>query len=295
MIPAPARLSSLFARGLLWCTVLAVALMTIACGSDVVFIGDPVLESTLPDTQSFENAMRDAGRAASLRSRVYWPQANLDAIALEPLLQELDAGTVALSPYLSLLLGEVASASPERRFIGYYGAQPLPNLTWVAFDPLPAMTEAGAVLARWVFDAPGRTAVLLVDESDRSILEEGRALASGYEQEAGVELRKEAFSTAPSRDDVRSRVQVVAESGERAVVVLLGTATGWALEQLRDERTVLGLRHVAITDDSDRVLFSVRDDLALGLEVALGEQSGRVVAPSVLDLSPSLFPSGGRD
>lgn len=295
MIAASMRLGGSFVRGLLWGAVLAMTLLSTACGSDVVFVGDLVLESTLPDTQSFEAAIRDAGRAASLRSHVYWPQANLDAIALEPLLQELEAGTVALSPYLSLLIGEVASSLPERRFIAYYGTQSLPNLTWVRFDPLPAMTEAGAVLARWVFDAPGRTAVLLVDQSDRSILEEGRALASGYEQEAGVALREEAFSAPPSRDDVRSRVQAIAAAGERAVVVLLGTATGWALEQLRDEQTVFGLRHAAIAEDTQRMLFTVRDDLALGLELALGERGAHVVAPSVLDVSASFFPSAGRD
>ncbi|MFW6313145.1 MAG: hypothetical protein ACOC2N_04600, partial [Spirochaetota bacterium] len=157
----PARTSgrSLVRRTLFGLTLLLTALATSGCRTDVVFIGDPALEATLADPQEFEREIRDAGRSASLRSEVYWPEANLNAIALEPILRELDAGTVALSPYLSLLIPDVAPASPERRFIGYYGLESLPNLTWVHFDPLPAMNEAGIVLARWVFDAPGRTAV----------------------------------------------------------------------------------------------------------------------------------------
>jgi len=157
------------------------------------------------------------------------------------------------------------------------------------------MTEAGAALARWVFDTPGRTAVMFVDESDRSIREEARALGSAFEQEAGVELRRESFSDRPSRDDVRSRVQAIGGTGERAVVLLLGTATGWALEQLRDEQTVIGLRHAMVSEQANRILFSVRDDLALGLESALRDGGTRVVVPSVLDLSPVHFPGRRRN
>ncbi len=289
MSPASTRRRGFLARSLRFFLFVSVALITAGCGLDVVFVGDPALASTLPDTREFEHAIEDAARSASFRSRVYWPEASLNAIALEPIVQEFDAGTIVLSPYLSLLIQEVAPALPDRRFVGYYGLEPLPNLTWVEFDPMPAMTEAGAVLARWVLDAPGRTAVLLIDESDRDRREEGRALLSGYEQEAGIELRREAFGVPPSRDDVRSRVQAIAGGEQRAVVVLLGTATGWALEQLRDEQTVLGLRNVAIPADSDRILFSVRDDLADGLEVALREGGERVVVRSVLDLSPASF------
>jgi len=271
-----------------------IALTAAGCSPEVLFVGDPVFQATLPRPDAFEEAVREAAASASMRAEIHWPAERIDSLALAPLLRNHDAPVVALTPYLSLLAAEVVVDFPRRRFIGFYGDEPLANVTWVDYDAVPAMTEAGAALARWVFAGTGRSAVVLVDESDRAVAEEGRALAAGYLAEAGVDPELEVFRSAPTRETVRSRVQALPPGGERAVVALLGPATAWALEFLRDETTLVAFRHGYLPRDARRVLFTVRDDVATGIARALAEGGERVVAPSVLDLSPAHFPSSRR-
>ena len=270
--------------------LIAGLLLFAGCSAELIFVGDPALRATLFAVDEFESGIRRAGRAVSMRTDVFWPaESTLDAIRLEPAIAGHSARVVVLSPYLSLFAGEVASRFPDRHFIGFYGQQGLPNLTWVHFNRRAAMSEAGRALARWVFEGEGRDAVILVDESDRSIRDEALDLAAGYEEIAGIAVRQVAF-TAPSRDEVRSRVEALSRGTQRAVIVLLGASTTWALETLRDEALLVGYRFAAVEEDPARVLFTVRDDLATGIRSAIGAPGGRVVVDSLLQLSPVHFP-----
>jgi hypothetical protein len=271
-----------------WTVVLVAMSLVSGCGVDVAFIGDPAFEASLCDRHGFERALERAAESADLRARVVWPEAQqLEAVEVESIIRDLDVETVVLSPYLSLLATDLATAFPQRRLVGYYGGPERENLTWVRFTAAEAMREAGASLAQWVFSATGRSAVLLVDESRRDLREEARALGAGYEARAGVPLAKEAFESSPGRDAVRSAVQRALGDGERAVVVLLGSASTWAFELLRNEEVALGVRHIGLAQDPARILFTVRDDLAIGLGAALASRRGGIVeVESVLELAP---------
>jgi hypothetical protein len=285
---------------------LALVLLLAGCGADVLFVGDPALEA-ITDAGRLESDLREAASRRGMRVDVVWPSAErLDALDLDAVLAERDERVVALSPYLSLLAADLAGRYPDRTFVAFYGAPDVPNVIGVEFEADAAMREAGRALARWVFAEPARTAVLLVDESERDIREEARALGAGYEDEAGVALPTEAFATPPTRDAVRSRIDAVVGGGRRGVVVLLGEASGWAYEALRDESDVrIGYRN-AYMRSVERSLFTVRDDPATGLDAALAAlaqrrgASGvsgdgiRVVAPAVLELSPTAFPEQAR-
>jgi hypothetical protein len=124
----------------------------------------------------------------------------------------------------------------------------------------------------------------MVDESDPAIRAEAAALVAGYESAAGIALDTIAFDGTPGREEVRSSVRAAARDGERrAVVVLLGAATGWALEAVRDEEVTVAFRHGALPGESGRVLFTVRDDLAAGLSDALASTDQQVVTPSRIE------------
>ncbi len=261
--------------------VTALVLLFAGCGPTLLFVGDPVLEATLFDRDQFERRIERAAGEAGYRASVHWtPQGSLGIADFDEVIRDRGSQVVVLSPYLSLFAGDVAGRFPDRRFVGYYGREPLDNLTWVHFDPAPALREAGRVLARWVFAERGRTVVLVVDESDAALRAEGEALVAGYESAAGVGLERVVFDSTPTREAVRSRMRAAARDGERTIVLLLGAATGWALEAIRDEEVTVAYRHGALPDEPGRVLFTVRDDLAAGLSDALAVTGQRVVTPS---------------
>ena len=256
-------------------------LLIAGCGPSLLFVGDPVLEATLFDHAEFERRIEQVAGQAGYRGSVYWPaRGTLGTAAVHQVVGARGSQVVVLSPYLSLFAGEIAERFPDRRFVGYYGREPIDNVTWVHFEAEPALQEAGRVVAEWVFAATDRTAVLVVDRSDPVIRDEGEALVAGYESVAGVGLEQVAFDSAPAREEVRSRVRAAARDGERAIVVLLGAATGWALEAVRDDDVVVAYRHGALPDTSGQVLFTIRDDLAAGLSDALAAPDRRVVTPS---------------
>ncbi|MFW6317389.1 MAG: DUF790 family protein, partial [Halorubrum sp.] len=82
-----------------------------------------------------------------------------------------------------------------------YGSVERDNIIWVECDATEAMREAGALVARWTFAVPGRSAVLLVDESRRDIRSEAAAfeaaeavgVASEVEREAAVDRAADAL------------------------------------------------------------------------------------------------------
>ena len=259
-------------------------LLLAGCGPSLLFVGDPVLEATLFDRDQFEQRIERAASQAGYRASVHWPSGGTPAAAgVHQVIGAHGSQVVVLSPYLSLFAAEIVERFPDRRFVGYYGREPIENLTWVHFDAEPALREAGRVLAEWVFATTGRTAVLVTDGSDPVTRAEGEAIVAGYESVAEVGLEQVVFDSTPVREEVRSRVRAAARDGERVLVVLLGAATGWALEAIRDDDVVVAYRHGALPDTPGPVLFTIRDDLAAGLSDALTASTGRVVTPSRIE------------
>ena len=264
--------------------VLTVAFGLCGCSPLLLFVGDPVFEASLADRAGFEREIEQTAGRAGYRAQVHWPAPqNLESLDVDEAIRSSTAQVVVLSPYLSLLAQDIVPRFPDRTFIGYYGAVDLPNMRWVTFDASSALLEAGRRVARWVFEAPNRTALLLVDESDPLLREEAAALATGYRDQAEIGLERIGFDRSPTRDEVRNRVQPLTRNGDHALVLLLGSATTWALEAIRDEEVRLGLRHGQIPPVRGRILFSVRDDLVAGLQAALHSSQGVVVAPGRLE------------
>ncbi len=262
--------------------LLAAALLT-GCGPTLLFVGDPVLAASLFDLDAFERSVDRVAERAGYRARFFWPpQPSLETIDAIGAIEQHDAQVIVLSPYLSLTAHEFSSRFPGRSFFGYYGAAELPNVTWIDFDPDPALREVGRLLAEWVFARPGRRVVAFVDESSPTAKEEAASLIAGYESGAEVGLERVAFSAAPTREDVRGRVRAAAAENDRALVLMLGSATGWALEAARDEDVKLVLRHATIPAHPGQVLYSVQDDLAVGLSAAFRADGPRVLVPSVV-------------
>jgi hypothetical protein len=158
----------------------------------------------------------------------------------------------------------------------------------VRFDATAAMREAGELLAGWVFEATSRAAALLVDESRPGLAGEARALAEGYRAVAAVDLTTHAFAGSPTREEIRARLDALPAAGEVALVVLLGERTGTLLEIARDEEFLLGGRNLGARADGERVLFTVRDDLALGLAEALASPGPTLLVPAVLEASAAM-------
>ncbi len=274
-------------------TVLIAAALTLvlgACAPDVVFIGDPVLRATV-DAERFEASMEEAITGVGRRSRVLWPEADsLEALDPEAAVAATEVQAIGLSPYLSLFAASIAERFPERTFVAFSRGPDAPNLSRVRFDASAALREAGELLAGWVFEASSRSAALLVDESRPGLADEARALAEGYRAVAAVDLTTHAFDGSPTREELRARLDVLPAAGEVALVVLLGERTGTLLEIARDEELLLGGRNLGGRADGERVLFTVRDDLALGLAEALESPGPSLVVPAVLEASAAMMP-----
>ncbi len=265
------------------CALLLVGLGATGCGPQLLFVGDPVLEATLFDREGFERSVDRAARTAGYRARIVWPrQRSLEAVDAFSVIESHSAEVVVLSPYLSLMADEIASRLPHLSFVGYYGSEGILNVTWVHFDPEPGLRDAGMLVAEWVFAGAGRRAVVLVDESDETAWEEAAWFEAGYESRAEVGLERITFSATPTREEVRNRVRSVARDEERALVLMLGAASGWALEAARDEDVKVVIRHGMMPDPPGQVLLSVVDDLAVGLAAALETDASRVEVPSVV-------------
>lgn len=265
------------------CALLLAGLALTGCGPQLLFVGDPVLETTLFDRDGFERRVNRAASTAGYRALVFWPpQPSLETMNVFSAIEAHGAEVVVLSPYLSLMADEIAARLPHLSFVGYYGREVIPNLTWIRFDPAPALRDAGRLVAEWVFAGAGRRAVMFVDETNPVAREEAAAFAAGYDAQAEVGLERIAFSATPAREDVRTRVRSVARDGDRALVLMLGSATGWALEAARDEDVKVVIRHAAMPDPPGQVLLVVQDDLAAGLSAALATDAPAVVVPSVV-------------
>lgn len=270
-------------RLILICGLLLAGVVLTGCGPRLLFVGDPVLEATLVDREGFERSIDRAARTAGYRAHIFWPQQpSLEAADALSAVATHSAEVVVLSPYLSLMANEVASRLPHLSFVGYYGRDEIPNVTWIHFDPEPALRDAGVVVAEWVFAGAGRRAVMLVDESNEAAREEAAWFAAGHESRSEVGLESISFPETPTREDVRNRVRAVVRDEERALVLMLGAASGWALEAARDEEVRVVLRHAMMPDPPGQVLLTVRDDLAAGLTAALETDDSRVVVPSVV-------------
>lgn len=274
-------------------SVLIAAVLTLvfgACAPDVVFIGDPALRATV-DAERFEATMEEAITGVGRRSRVLWPEADsLGALDPEAAVAATEVQAIGLSPYLSLFAASIAERFPERTFVAFSRGPDAPNLSRVRFDASAALREAGELLAGWVFDASSRSAALLVDESRPGLADEARALAEGYRAVAAVDLTTHAFAGSPTREELRARLDALPAAGEVALVVLLGERTGTLLEIARDEELLLGGRNLGGRADGERVLFTVRDDLALGLAEALESPGPSLVVPAVLEASAAMRP-----
>lgn len=270
--------------------ITATVALLAACAPDVVFVGDPVLEATV-EPGSFEASIEEAVAQTGARSRVIWPQADsLEALDPQAVVAATDAPTVGLSPYLSLFAPSIADRFPDRTFVAFSSGPAKPNLTRVEFDATAAMREAGELLAAWVFDAGSRSATLLYDASRPAVAEHARALTEGYRRVAGVDLETERYASAPTREELRARLEALPVAGEVAVVALLGERTATLFDLARDEELLLAGRNMALPAREGRVLFSVRDDLALGLAEALGSPGGTLVVEAVLEASPATGP-----
>ena len=272
--------------------LIAVSLAVVlgACAPDVVFIGDPMLRATV-DPARFEASMETATARVGRRSRVLWPEAgSLEALDPEAAVAATEVEAIGLSPYLSLFAPSIAERFPERTFVAFIRGPAAPNLSRVRFDASAALREAGELLAGWVFDASSRSAALLVDESRPELADEARAVADGYVAVAAVELTTHAFNGPPTREELRARLDALPAAGEVALVVLLGERTGTLLEIARDEELLLGGRNLGGRADGERVLFTVRDDLALGLAEALESPGRSLVVPAVLEASAAMGP-----
>lgn len=270
--------------------IIAVGVVLVGCAPDVIFVGDPMLEATV-DPDRFEASIGEAGERAGLRTAVVWPQVDsLEALDPEAVIAAADASTIGLSPYLSLFADSIADRFPERTFVSFYEGQPGANLTRVEFDANAAMREAGEFLAEWVFEATARSASILLDDDRPELAEEARALAEGYRSVAGVDLEIERFADAPTREELRARLDALPATGDVALVVLLAESAPTLFEIARDEQVLLGGRNLPRGPDEAQVLFTVRDDLARGLAAALGSDGGTVTAQATLEAAPGLRP-----
>lgn len=263
--------------------IIAVGVVLSGCTPDVAFVGDPVLEA-LVDPDRFEASIDAAVAETGARSRVIWPEvSSLEALDPQAVVAAADASTIGLSPYLSLFAASIADRFPERTFVAFSGGPTAGNLTRVEFDASVAMREAGEFLADWVFEADSRSASVLLD-ADRPVLEEeARALARGYRSVAGVDLEIVRFAGAPTREELRARLDALPVTGQVALVALLAEATPTLFELTRDESVLLAGRNLSGRGDRDRMLFTVRDDLARGLAAAIGSADATVVVQATLE------------
>lgn len=268
-------------------TALAVgfAYLLAGCAPQLVFVGDPVLESAY-EAESTEREIEAAGSDAGLRTRVVWPEgANLASVDFRAVVAESSAATIALSPFASLFVNELATAFRDRSFIAFGPGPAADRLTRIEFDPLPAMREAGELAAAWLFASGGRSVTLFVAARERGPAALGAAFEAGFELAGGVDLRIERFDTPPSREEVRSRFQSLPGVGEAAIVVALGASSAVVYDLARTEDVRLIVRHLAVREGGE-VLASVRDDLASGLKAALADGRPSLVVPSTLEVAP---------
>ncbi|MFW5776689.1 MAG: hypothetical protein ACOCZB_05315 [Spirochaetota bacterium] len=263
--------------------IIAAGVVLTGCAPDVAFIGDPVLEAVV-DPDRFEASIDAAVTETGARSRVIWPAvSSLEALDPQAVVASADASTIGLSPYLSLFAASIAERFPKRTFVAFSAGPTAGNLTRVEFDASVAMREAGEFLAEWVFEASPRSASVLLDAGRPVLAEEARSLARGYRSVAGVDLEVVRFAEAPTREDLRARLDALPVTGQVALVALLGEATPELFELTRDEPILLAGRNLSDRGEEDRILFVVRDDLARGLAAAIGSADETVVVQATFE------------
>lgn len=274
-------------RSLLLATLLLVLGSVLSgCRPTLVYAGDPAQLVSLADPDAFERSISRVARDHGYRAEFEWfndtPLEEIDPVAK---LLELAPDLIVLSPYLSLLVNDVARAASTVPIVAFRSAAAAgedAEITSVAFTEEAAMEEAGAWLADWLFRGTGREVVLLAPSND----DRGReALERAFAQAAGVAITTVEVASRPTRETVRAAVQSIPKEGETCVVLLLdGSVAGWALEFLQDESTLLVIRGSANRDGPLPVVATIRPDYAAALSQALGSPGTSVLADVQFDV-----------
>jgi len=219
-----------------------------------------------------------------------WPQEELfDQIDYASIVTEIDASVIFLTPYASLFADELARRFPERHFVAMgEEASDSQNVTTFRFDWNAAWREAGLIAGEWLRIAPGRDAVLLVDEQISPSGGRPAAFHEGVES-TGVSIEVETLEAGSTRQAITETVAKRQSDPEVLVIFMLGAGNADAVEALREESVLFALPGPHLMDDDNQTLLSVRADLPAVLESYLSLPDQRsLLVPAAVETNPRL-------
>ena len=264
-------------------------ILSTACRPTLLYLGDPAQKGSLPSVGEFEDRLRRGARSEGYRTEVEW----FDEIALGEIdalsrISESAPAVVAMSPYLSLLAGDVEAGFPTTRIIRFavptQTVQAGANTTVVAFTVETALASAATFVSDWIAVAAGRRAGIVAANGPTHPTDEADRFESLL-RVAGVEAIRVDIESRQSREDVRSALRPIGLTADTLVAIFAAGEIGtWVLESLQNEAAPLLVFGADASGTVLPVIASIHQDVVDGIDAALTNGPGQLTVESRLTI-----------